>query len=328
MAAHARRFVEGEVDERREPRSEERAPTRQELLLQLQRQAGNQAVQRMLSPAGRVLQRGREMDFTHRGKSAVAEALTTQEDLDDAVETLIEEDLDGHRALFTRNETATSPAEWRDLVLSLLREQYTLGALGAPEVLMSIHALKDKYREESLQHFAQVHVYWALPADVPPWNAAELKRRMLAKGAYLEPADDEAIEALFETGGKFARTKVEFDASVNIELLDEDNVVVLLDSHQQKHQRDKIPEFPVYSGEPGSKFAPGKGLAWHRENTAAVVKATVQQAVAQRLVTTTTNYSPPKTPKDGIVYDLTITYDEPTGKWVGGYHCNPVRDEV
>jgi hypothetical protein len=222
---------------------------------------------------------------------------------------------------------ATSAGEWRDLVLGLLREHYTLQGLGAPEVLKSIRAIKDKYRDESLKHFALVHVYWNLQDEAPPWSADELKRRMVDAGAYLEDADDEVIEALYDTEGAFAQTKVQFDEAKNIELLDEDNVVVLIDHHQQKHQRDKIAEFPAYSGEPGSKFAVGKGLAWHQGNTAQVVKRTVQQSVAQKLVTTTKDYTPAKVPKDGIVYDLIIRYDEPTGKFVGSYHCNPLRDE-
>ena len=77
----------------------------------------------------------------------------------------------------------------------------------------------------------------------------------------------------------------------------------------------------------GSKFAAGKGLQWHRDNTAQVVKSTVQQAVAGKLATPTKDYTPSKVPKDGIVYDLIIRYDEPTGKYVGSYHCNPLVNE-
>jgi hypothetical protein len=324
---HARRSLGEERDERPEPRPEPAPPTPHDVLLTLQRQAGNQAVQRMLAPSARLVQRAGDPGFTYGGSGVVVETLSTQAELDDAVESVIEDDLAGHRALFTQNDVATSPAEWRDLVLGLLRDHYTLQGLGAAEVLNSIRAVKDKYREESLRHFAQVRVFWNLQEEAPPWSADELKRRMIAEGAFLEPADDEAIQALYATGGEFARTKVQFDAVNNIELLDEDNVVVLIDHHQQKHQMDKITEFPAYSGESGSKFAPGKGLAWHRQNTAQVVKTTVQQAVQNKLVTTTKDYTPPKTPKDGIVYDLIIRYDEPTGKWVGSYHCNPLRDE-
>jgi hypothetical protein len=274
-----------------------------------------------------MLQRLGELGFTYEGKGVVEETLSTQAELDEAVEAVIEEDLDGHQALFTKNGVATSAAEWANLVLGLLRDHYTLDGLGAPEALRSIRAIKDKYRDDSLKHFAEVWVYGVPHDQGPPWSADELKKRMVAAGAYLEDADDAVIEALYDTEGAFAQTKVQFDEAKNIELLDEDNVVVLIDHHQQKHQMDKIPEFPAYSGDPGSKFAPGKGLAWHRQNTAQVVKATVQQAVEQQLVTATKDYTPPKTPKDGIVYDLIIRYDEPTGKWVGSYHCNPLRDE-
>jgi hypothetical protein len=327
-STRARRSVDRDVDERPEPRSRPAdAPTRHDVLLRLQQAAGNQAVQRLLAPRARVVQRLGDPEFTHLGSGVVVETISTQAALDEAVESVIEEDLDGHRALFTKNGIATSVGEWRDLVLGLLRDHYTLDGLGAPDVLKSIRTIKDKYRDESLKHFAQVWVYWNLQDDVPPWSADELKRRMVAAGAYLEGADDEVIEALYDTGGAFAQTKVQFDAAKNIELLDEDNVVVLIDHHQQKHQMDKIPEFPAYSGEPGSKFAAGKGLQWHRDNTAQVVKTTVEQAVAGKLATPTKDYTPPKVPKDGIVYDLIIRYDEPTGKFVGSYHCNPLVNE-
>jgi hypothetical protein len=320
--------VDRDVDERPEPRSRPGdAPTRHDVLLQLQRGAGNQAVQRLLAPRGRMLQRLGELGFTYEGKGVVEETLSTQAELDEAVEAVIEEDLDGHQALFTKNGVATSAAEWANLVLGLLRDHYTLDGLGAPEALRSIRAIKDKYRDESLKHFAEVWVYGVPHDQGPPWSADELKKRMVAAGAYLEDADDAVIEALYDTEGAFAQTKVQFDEAKNIELLDEDNVVVLIDHHQQKHQMDKIAEFPAYSGEPGSKFAAGKGLQWHRDNTAKVVKSTVQQAVAGKLATPTKDYTPSKVPKDGIVYDLIIRYDEPTGKYVGSYHCNPLANE-
>ena len=60
--------------------------------------------------------------------------------------------------------------------------------------------------------------------------------------------------------------------------------VVLIDHHQQKHQRDQIAHFPAYTGDPGSKFAVGKGLQWHRTTTAEVVKEMVEAAVGERVL--------------------------------------------
>jgi hypothetical protein len=330
VTRHAGRSKDGELDERGEPRADRTEPpappTPAEAALQLQRVYGNQAVQRMLARSPRMLQRF-EPDFTHRGAGIDKETIATQDECNDAVEALIEEELAGHRALFMRNETATSPGEWRNLVLGLLEEQYVLDGIGAKEVLTAVKWVKDKYRSESLIHLAQVHVFWAITDEAPPWDVDEFKARLLKAGLYLEPEDEEAVEAIFDTGGAFAQTKVQFDTAKNIELLDEDNVVVLIDSHQQKHQSDQITQFPPYSGGKGSKFASGKGLDWHRDNTALVVKATVQQAVESGQVTRTKDYTPSKVPKDGIVYDLIVRYDEPTGKYVGSYHCNPLENE-
>ena len=98
-------------------------------------------------------------------------------------------------------------------------------------------------------------------------------------------------------------------------MFDEDNIVVLIDFHQQKHQVTQIPHFEAYTGDPGTKFAPGKDLEWHRRVTARVVKQTVQDAVADGSMTPDTDaLSPAKDAINGIVYDLTITYDDATGK--------------
>jgi hypothetical protein len=73
---------------------------------------------------------------------------------------------------------------------------------------------------------------------------------------------------------------------------------------------------------------PVPGLAWHSANTEAVVRQSVQAAIDAGHVTHASNYSPPKDAINGIIYDLTISYDADTGKYVGSYHCNPVVSEV
>ena len=334
---HARRSADGEFDERLEARREEDAappspspsPSPADATLKLQQSHGNQAVQRMLARCGRVLARGRDPEFTYDGQSIELETLkpTDLKGLDEAVEGLIDEDLGGVQALFLKNDVMTSLTKWQEIVLGMLEEQYTLDKVEAKHVLASVKRIKAKHRDSQLLHLAKVHVYWDLGEDAPPWDMKEFKRRLVAKGVYLEKTDDdEVLEAIFETGGAFARTKVEFDTANNIELLDEDNIVVLIDHHQQKHQRDKIAHFPPYTGEPGSKFAAGKNLDWHRRNTAAVVKETVQDCVDRGVTSRTGAYAPSKDAIDGIIYDLGITYDDATGKWVGSYHCNPVKD--
>jgi hypothetical protein len=289
----------------------------QHALLALQRTAGNQAVQRMLA-------RQHDPDFAYGPGYAEPTTITTQTQLNDEVELLIDDRYGGYRSLFTQNDVATSAGSWRDLVYSYMQETYVLNGFGRDDVLAAVKWVKKKYRAESLLNMARVHVYWT--DEGPAWSVGDLKSRLQDAGAYLDDDDEEALERIVETEAEFAQKKVEV-APGNIELLDEDEVVVLLDDHQNKHQTDKIPEFKAYTGEPGSKFAGGKDLEWHRTTTAPVVKETVQDAVRDELVTRTSNFSPPKDAIEGIIYDLTISYDDATGKYVGGYHCNPVVDE-
>jgi hypothetical protein len=196
--------------------------------------------------------------------------------------------------------------------------------LGRPEVLLAVRAVKDKHRDATLLHMAHVHVYWSDEGE--PWSAENLKSRLKDAGAYLDADDDAALRAIFATEGRFAQTKVAL-APGNLELSDAHDIVVVMDDHQNKHQRDKIPQFKAYTGEPGTKFAVGKDLAWHVANTVPVVRSTVAAAVRDGDVTTTTNHSPAKDAIGGIVYDLLISYDDSTGKYVGTYHCNPLVDE-
>jgi hypothetical protein len=250
--------------------------------------------------------------------------------MDKAVEELIDDRYGGYRALFEQNTIATSVSQWTDLIFSYMEETYDLrNGMKKPNVRAAVIAVKDKYRSESLLNAARVHVYWQLAEDDWIASADDLADRMRTAGVYLDDEDEDAVQRMYETSGEYAQSKVEV-AGVDIELLDEDDVVVVLDHHQQKHQKTKIPAFGTYKGKRGSKFAIGKDLEWHRGHTALVVKETIETARDQGLVTKDgESYLPSKqTPIDGIVYDLTISFDSATGKFVGSYHCNPLQDEV
>ena len=67
-------------------------------------------------------------------------------------------------------------------------------------------------------------------------------------------------------------------------------------------------------------------LAWHVATTVPVVRSTIKAAVASGEATRERVFAPSKDAVDGINYDLTISYDPPTGKWVGSYHCNPAKN--
>jgi len=306
-----------------------------ETVLRLQPVIGNQGVQHILarshgaasanSAGTRFIQRGRDPEFTFGGQSIERTTLRTQEELNKAVESTIDEELGGVDNLFLKNVVATSVADWRDLVFDNLDSYYTLEGLAKPQVLIAVNWVKDKHRQATLRRYAESYVYSS--EDGPPYSLDNFKQRMVENGVYLERNDDAVVEALYETEGKFAQRQIQVAAN-NIELSDQDNIVVVLDHHQNKHQRDKIAELPVYTGAPGSKFASGKGLDWHRTTRAPAVRSSVKTAVdAGRITPKSGAYSPSKDAIGGIIYDLTITYDDDTGKYVGTYHCNPVVDE-
>ena len=321
---HARRSTDGDVEERREERVEEPAP--QELALQLQQAHGNQAVARVLARRRTLARFGGDPDFEFGGVKAEAPDISDQDECDAAVEELVEERYGGVRALFMKNTIATSVGTWATLVYSFMEENYTLDHIDRTNVVTSIEVVKDKYRADTLQHLARTWVYWA--DEGPPWSVDNLQERLEQAGAFIDDDDADTLEAIYRSDAEFPVLKPDYDKAKNIELLDEDNIVVLIDHHQQKHQLSLIPHFPTYTGKPGTKFAPGKDLAWHTNNTAQVVKSTVEDAVKNGTMTPATDsLSPSKDAIDGIIYDLTITYDKPSGKYVGSYHCNPVVGE-
>lgn len=318
------RSVEREQRRQRQP---EPAPQAEPaaVVLGLQRAYGNRAVGRVLARNNHTPGSGPDYRF---GTGGIAkETLKDERDLDDAVEAVIEDHFDGVRAMFLQNAVAKTLADWTDLVFSHMDPFYDGKAFGRPQVLAAMRRLKDEHRGGELIHIAETLYFEAGDRhEHVVHDGPSLRAVLQAKGAYLEDADDVALQAIFDTEGKFAATEVEI-ARGNLQLLDEDGYVVVMDDHQNKHQAEPIPEFKTYTGEPGNKFAFGKDLAWHRDHTVPVVLQTMKDAVTAKAVTQTRNFSPSKDAIDGINYDLTISYDEPTGKWVGVYHCNPYDDE-
>ena len=297
-----------------------------DVALDLQRTYGNRAVGRMLARVNETPGSGPDYRF---GAGGIAkETLAEPTDLDDAVKAVIEDYFDGVQAMFLKGTATTTVAEWGDAVFSHMEPYYGGKAFGEAEVMESVRRLKNENRGAALLHIAEMHYSPSNPdpKDPPVYDGPSLRELLESKGAYLEDDDDVAIQAIYDTEGKFAATAVEL-APGNMILLDEDGCVVAMDDHQNKHQAAPIPGFKTYTGERGNKFAQGKDLAWHRTHTARVVLRTIKDAVAAGEATTTGTFSPSKDAIDGINYDLAISYDEPTGKYVGVYHCNPYADE-
>lgn len=306
----------------------DRRPGDDPLAALLQRAVAQRCATGTLSRTGTpLLQRGFDPEFQFGPGSVELETISNQDELNKVVEHVIDERYGGVRSLFEEQDVfGSSASAWRDRVYEYLQEAYVLqGGLGSAEVLTAVGWVKDKYREETLLHMARVHAYWAPNANI--YSKAVLKEEMEAAGVYLDDDDNETLQAIFDTEGKFARTAVAL-APLHLLMSEDGNIIVWLDHHQQKHQYEKIPEFPAYEGKAGTKFADGKGVAWHRAYTAVTVREEAEKAVNAGKVTATEDFVLKKRPIDGIVYDLTVSLDEPTGKYVASYHCNPLRSEV
>lgn len=121
------------------------------------------------------------------------------------------------------------------------------------------------------------------------------------------------------------KPKAEEAAPDSILVRDKDNVAVYLDNHQNKHQHGNsmIAEFGAWKAKKGSTFKAGKGLAWHKENTAVTI---ANWALAQNLSDGQVKYpSKTKPLADGYIYDAKV---ERTGTRISVvYHCNPPSNE-
>ncbi|MHB8626331.1 MAG: hypothetical protein ACYDBJ_06270 [Aggregatilineales bacterium] len=103
-------------------------------------------------------------------------------------------------------------------------------------------------------------------------------------------------------------------------------IIVRLDSHQNKHQHKKtlIPQIGMWKAKKGTTFAFGRGLDWHRANTAVTMqkwalglKATMSEGKRETLL---------KRPlSDGYIYDASALMTK--GEIIVDYHCNPLKNE-
>lgn len=266
----------------------------------------------------------RDDDFTYSGGGIIPTTLSTQPELNQEVEELMESQYGGVDNLFLASDVANSTNQWGDLVHTYLSSShiYVLQGLGRPEVRAAVRAVRAKYRQSTLLRMANNIVYRG-SSDVP-YSTDNLRAFLLAGGMRLEQDDDEVLDAIFETEGAFAKTTVEVPPN-HLLMSEEGNIVIFLDDHQNKHQNPHIPELPSENVGQGSQFAQDEGLQYHRVVTAAQVRETIEEAIEAGTVSPESgSHSPPKNAINGIIYDLTITYDDDTGKYVGSYHCNPV----
>lgn len=135
------------------------------------------------------------------------------------------------------------------------------------------------------------------------------------------------MKRLWESNGRYAATFEVPEGHLGLlsKEFGDERIDVILEPHQNKHQSPEIPGLDSYSGGRGTEFPTRCDLAWHKENTAAVVRDQVQQAVEAGLVTKDgAVYCPKKDAIGGVIYDTSISFDKDTGSYVASYHCNPV----
>ena len=103
----------------------------------------------------------------------------------------------------------------------------------------------------------------------------------------------------------------------------ENKIVVGIDHHQNKHQHPKTmsAEIGTWTKKKGTLFKKGRGLDWHRRNTAETIKAWALEQIPL-----TGRVTLKKKPlSDGYIYDASVQPDE--GLAIVTYHCNPLQNE-
>lgn len=110
----------------------------------------------------------------------------------------------------------------------------------------------------------------------------------------------------------------------NYLLMKQDNFVVFLESHQNKHQRLAIGQLLTYTGASGNKFPEQCNITWHQHNTCRVVLGMMQKACKGNYLSETNSvYIPKKEPIDNIIYDVVCSYDPIHKIYIAWYHCYP-----
>lgn len=126
--------------------------------------------------------------------------------------------------------------------------------------------------------------------------------------------------------GAAAAAAAAFDPGDSRQVINQENIAVYIDTHQDKHQHPSSVIFGPWQHKRGSNFAQGKDLAWHAANSAVTIRDYALAAHADGLLREGITHYPKKAPmSDGIIYDAAITLIG--GKIYVVYHCNPPESE-
>jgi hypothetical protein len=118
------------------------------------------------------------------------------------------------------------------------------------------------------------------------------------------------------------KKEVKLDLKSMEQLIDDKDIKVYIDHHQDKHQHPDSAIYGAWKHKRGSSFASGKGRKWHEQNTAETIKS---WALEQSLKEGDTRY-PKKVPmSDGYIYDAAVMLLK--GIIYVAYHCNPMKSE-
>jgi hypothetical protein len=118
------------------------------------------------------------------------------------------------------------------------------------------------------------------------------------------------------------KKEIKLDFSGMERLINEKDIEVYMDSHQDKHQNPDSVIYGVWKHKRGSQFASGRGRDWHAANTAVTIR---DWALKQSLKEGDLRF-PKKVPmSDGYIYDASVMMLK--GKIYVTYHCNPLKNE-
>ena len=174
-----------------------------------------------------------------------------------------------------------------------------------------------------------LNALYGIPEDHGPISTVKP-----AAGAVAIPYQNEILTAakyifrivkqLNEAFDKDQPEEEEKDVSSAVKLIDEDNVEVYIDSHQNKHQHAKamIAELGIWKSKKGSLFAKEKDLGWHQNNSAVTMK---DYALELTLADGEKDIPKKEPMDDGIIYDATV--EKKGKKLVAIYHCSPPKTE-
>ena len=156
-------------------------------------------------------------------------------------------------------------------------------------------------------------------------NSGVVKKMAVKEERTLKVKFEEYLKKHSPYKSEPAKKRFQVDTKNCYQLINEKNIQVWLEPHQNKHQHadSMIPQLGSWKSKKGSLFASGRGLEWHRANTAVTIR---NWALALGLKEGESRIPKKEPMTDGYIYDATAEMQK--GVIIVSYHCNPPEDET